>query len=134
MGSSAHVGGPTDIPMRRGTMHAIVTWDRSAGISGLSLVDMPYPHAAENDVVVRVYAAGLTPGELDWPGTWTDRAGRDRAPIVPGHEVSGVVAELGFGTTGVTLGQRVFGITDWTRNGTLAEYVAVEARNLAPLS
>ncbi len=52
---------------------------------------------------------------------------------MPGHEVSGVVAELGYGTTGLTLGQRVFGLADWTRNGTLAEYVAVEARNLAPL-
>lgn len=115
-------------------MQAIVTQDRSAGISGLSLADMPYPHAAENDVVVRVHAASFTPGELDWPGTWTDRAGRDRTPTVPGHEVSGVVVELGYGTTGLTIGQRVFGITDWARNGTLAEYVAVEARNLAPLS
>jgi NADPH:quinone reductase-like Zn-dependent oxidoreductase len=95
---------------------------------------MPYPHAAENDVIVEVHAAGFTPGELDWPGTWTDRAGRDRAPTTPGHEVSGVVAELGYGTTGLTVGQRVLGITDWCRNGTLAEYVSVEARNLAPLS
>ncbi len=52
---------------------------------------------------------------------------------MPGHEVSGVVTELGFGTTGVTVGQRVFGLADWSRNGTLAEYVAMEARNLAPL-
>lgn len=100
----------------------------------LSLVEMPYPHAAENDVIVRVHAASFTPGELDWPATWTDRAGRDRAPTIPGHEVSGVIAELGYGTTGFSVGQRVFGITDWARNGTLAEYVAVEARNLAPLS
>jgi NADPH:quinone reductase-like Zn-dependent oxidoreductase len=82
---------------------------------------------------VRVHAAGFTPGELAWEGTWTDRAGRDRTPSVPGHEVSGVVTELGYGTTGVTVGQRVFGLADWTRNGTLAEYVAIEARNLAPL-
>jgi NADPH:quinone reductase-like Zn-dependent oxidoreductase len=94
---------------------------------------MPYPHAAENDVIVRVHASGFTPGELDWPGTWSDRAGRDRTPSVPGHEVSGVVVELGFGTTSLTVGQRVFGLTDWTRNGSLAEYTAVEARNLAPL-
>ncbi|WP_165615385.1 alcohol dehydrogenase catalytic domain-containing protein, partial [Mycobacteroides chelonae] len=85
-------------------------------------------------VIVRVHAAGFTPGELDWPGTWADRSGRDRAPSIPGHEVSGVIAELGYGTTGLTVGQRVFGITDWARNGTLAEYVAVEARNLAPLA
>src|ERR687883_97550 len=54
-------------------------------------------------------------------------------PSVPGHAVSGVVADLGYGTTGLTVGQRVFGLTDWTRDGALAEYVAVEARNLAPL-
>jgi len=115
-------------------MRAIISRDRSAGVGGLVLADVPYPHAAENDVVVQVHAAGFTPGELDWPGTWTDRAGRDRTPTIPGHEVAGVVAELGYGTTGLTVGQRVFGVTDWCRNGTLAEFVAVEARNLAPLS
>ena len=115
-------------------MQAIIARDRAAGISGLSLAEVPHPHAAENDVIVRVHAAAFTPGELNWPGTWVDRAGRDRAPTIPGHELSGVVAELGYGTTGLTVGQRVFGIADWTRNGTLAEYVAVEARNLAPLS
>jgi NADPH:quinone reductase-like Zn-dependent oxidoreductase len=52
---------------------------------------------------------------------------------VPGHELSGVVVELGYGTTLLTVGQRVFGLTDWARNGSLAEYTAVEARNLAPL-
>ncbi|MGB6206699.1 NADP-dependent oxidoreductase [Mycobacterium sp.] len=115
-------------------MEAIVVRDRAAGLRGLSLAEMPYPQAAENDVIVQVHAAGLTPGELDWPATWTDRSGHDRTPTIPGHEVSGVVAELGYGTTGLTVGQRVFGITDWARNGSLAEYVAVEARNLAPLS
>src|SRR3954466_6751307 len=114
-------------------MRAITVRDRDAGVGGLALTDMPYPHAAENDVIVRVHAAGFTPGELDWPGTWADRAGRDRTPSVPGHELSGVVAELGYGTTGLTVGQRVFGLTDWARNGTLAEFTAVEARNLAPL-
>ena len=89
--------------------------------------------ASRADVIVHVYAAGFTPGELGWPGTWTDHAGRDRAPSMPGHELSGVVSELGYGTTGLTVGQRVFGLADWTRDGSLAEYTAVEARNLAPL-
>lgn len=114
-------------------MKAVRAHHRDAGPEGLTLEEAPYPHASENDVIVRVHAAGFTPGELDWPGTWTDRAGHARTPSIPGHEVSGVVAELGFGTTGVTVGQRVFGLTDWTRDGALAEYVAVEARNLAPL-
>ena len=114
-------------------MLAITVRDRTAGIDGLSLTELPYPHAAENDVIVQVHAAGFTRGELDWPATWSDRAGRDRTPSVPGHELSGVVVELGFGTTGLTVGQRVFGLIDWARDGSLAEYSAVEARNLAPL-
>ncbi|WP_284740786.1 NADP-dependent oxidoreductase [Amycolatopsis sp. RTGN1] len=115
-------------------MQAIIATDRDAGVEGLTLADLPHPHAAENDVVVRVHAAGFTPGELGWPVSWTDRAGRDRTPSVPGHELSGVVAELGYGTTGLTVGQRVFGLADWARDGSLAEYTAVEARNLAPLA
>ncbi|MFE9297759.1 NADP-dependent oxidoreductase [Streptomyces niveus] len=114
-------------------MRAITVQDRDAGVGGLALTDLPHPHAAENDVIVRVHAAGFTPGELAWAGTWTDRAGRDRTPSVPGHELSGVVTELGYGTTGLTVGQRVFGLADWSRDGSLAEYTAVEARNLAPL-
>lgn len=114
-------------------MRAITVKDRDAGVGGLTLTELPHPHAAENDVIVRVHAAGFTPGELTWPATWTDRAGRDRTPSVPGHELSGVVTGLGYGTTGLTVGQRVFGLADWARDGTLAEYTAVEARNLAPL-
>lgn len=114
-------------------MQAITVSDRDAGVAGLSLADLPYPQAADNDVIVRVHAAGFTPGELDWPHTWIDRSGHDRTPSVPGHELSGVVVELGYGTTLLTVGQRVFGLADWARNGSLAEYTAVEARNLAPL-
>lgn len=114
-------------------MRAIVATDPGAGPEALTLTDLPYPQTAENDVIVRVCAAGFTPGELSWPATWTTRTGDARTTSVPGHEVSGVVAELGYGTTGLSVGQRVFGLTDWARNGSLAEYVAVEARNLAPL-
>lgn len=114
-------------------MKAITVSDHEAGVAGLSMTELPYPQTAENDVIVRVDAAGFTRGELDWPHTWIDHAGRDRTPSVPGHELSGVVAELGYGTTGLTVGQRVFGLADWARNGSLAEYTAIDARNLAPL-
>lgn len=114
-------------------MKAVTVSDRDAGVAGLSLTELPHPVASENDVVVQVHAAGFTRGELDWPDTWTERSGRDRTPSVPGHELSGVVVELGFGTTRLTVGQRVFGLTDWARNGSLAEYAAVETRHLAPL-
>ena len=114
-------------------MQAITVSDREAGVAGLSLMDLPHPEAASNDVVVRVHAAGFIPTELDWPDTWTDRAGRDRTPSVPGHELSGVVVELGYGTTGLRVGQRGFGLADWASNGSLAEYSAACRQTLAAL-
>jgi NADPH:quinone reductase-like Zn-dependent oxidoreductase len=114
-------------------MKAIVVTDRAAGTAGMKLVERPEPQAAINDVVVQVHASGYTWDELTWPSTWTDRLGRDRTPVIPGQELAGVVSALGYGTTGLSVGQRVFGLTDSYRGGTLAEYVAVETRNLAPL-
>src|SRR3954468_24474505 len=114
-------------------MKAIVGTDQAAGTAGMTLVERPEPEAAINDVVVQVHASGFVPTELTWPSTWTDRLSRDRAPSIPGHELAGVVTAVGYGTTGLSVGQRVFGLTDWYRDGTLAERVAVEARNLAPL-
>ena len=114
-------------------MKAIVVTDQAEGTAGMKLVDRPEPRPAINDVIVEVRASGYVPTEVDWPSTWTDRAGRDRAPSILGHELAGMVTALGYGTTGLSVGQRVFGISDWHRDGTLAEYVAVEARNLAPL-
>src|SRR5690349_23000623 len=114
-------------------MKAIVVTDQAAGMAGVKLVERPEPQAAINDVVVQIHASGFTGDELTWPSTWTDRVGRDRTPSIPGHELAGVVTALGYGRTGLSVGQRVCGLTDWHRDGTLAEYVAVEARNLAPL-
>jgi NADPH:quinone reductase-like Zn-dependent oxidoreductase len=114
-------------------MKAIVVTDRAAGTAGMTLAERPEPSAAINDVVVQIHASGFVSTELAWPSTWTDRRNRDRTPSIPGHEVAGVVSAFGYGTTGLSVGQRVLGITDWHRDGTLAEYAAVEARNLAPL-
>ncbi|MFG3148814.1 NADP-dependent oxidoreductase [Streptomyces sp. NPDC048243] len=114
-------------------MKAIVVRDRTTGTAGMTLEERPEPSAAINDVIVRIHASGFVPTELEWPSTWTDRAGRDKTPSIPGHELAGVVTALGYGTTGLSVGQRVFGLADWHRDGTLAEYVAIEARNLAPL-
>jgi NADPH:quinone reductase-like Zn-dependent oxidoreductase len=114
-------------------MKAIVVTDQDAGTAGMRLVERPEPQAAINDVVVQVHASGFVPTELAWTSTWTDRRGCDRRPSIPGHELAGVVTALGYGTRGLSVGQRVLGLTDWYRDGTLAEYVGVEARNLAPL-
>src|ERR1700740_3595500 len=114
-------------------MKAVVETSQSAGLAGMKLTERPEPHAAINDVIVRIHASGFVPTEMDWPSTWVDRSNRNRTPSIPGHELAGVVTALGYGTTGLSVGQRVFGLADWHRDGTLAEYVAIEARNLAPL-
>lgn len=114
-------------------MKAIVVTDRAAGTAGMKLVERPKPCAAINDVVVEVYASGFVGTELTWPSTWTDRLNQNRSPSIPGHELAGVVTEIGYGTTGLSLGQRVFGLADWYRDGSLAEYLAMESRNLAAL-
>ena len=104
-------------------MKAIVVTDQAAGTAGMKLVERPEPQAAINDVVVQVHASGFVPTELGWPSTWADRLDRDRTPSIPGHELAGVVTTLGYGTRGLSMGQRVFGLTDWYRNGTLRYFV-----------
>src|SRR5205085_7050747 len=136
--SNGHSDAATFPPKRQMTaekiiMRAIVVTDQAAGTAGMTLVEWPEPQAAITEVVVQVPASGFTSGELTWPSTWTDRLGRDRTRSIPGQELAGVVSALGYGTTGLPVGQRVFGLTDSYRGGGLAEYVAIEARNLAPL-
>jgi D-arabinose 1-dehydrogenase-like Zn-dependent alcohol dehydrogenase len=93
-------------------MKAIVVSDQAAGIAGMKLAERPEPQAAINDVVVQIHGSGFVGTELDWPSTWADRVNRDRTPSIPGHELSGVVTPLGYGTTGLSVGQRVLGPTD----------------------
>jgi NADPH:quinone reductase-like Zn-dependent oxidoreductase len=111
-------------------MKAIRTHERT-GISGLVFEEAPEPKPMFCEVLVKVAACGITHNELDWP-IWTCRAGHRRAWVIPGHEVSGTVAALGFGTAGIAVGDEVYGLTDQLRDGAAAEYVAVEARNVAP--
>src|SRR6188472_3923403 len=101
------------------------------GIDGLSYEDAPRPQPAIGDALVEVRAASFTPTELMWPLS-TDRAGHERGWRIPAHEGSGVVVALGYGTAGVAVGDEVFGLIDGYRDGWAAEYVAIEARSLAP--
>src|SRR5215218_1933113 len=117
---------PLPTTMRCLRLHA------AGGPAELSLEEGPVPSPGTGDVLVRVHGASYTPGELEWPSTWVDRSGHDRLPVIPGHEVSGVVVALGWGAAGVAVGDEVFGLTDWYRDGSFAEYMAVEARNLGP--
>src|SRR3954452_8102836 len=113
------------------SMYALRLHDRN-GPESIVYEQAPAPSAGIGDVLVRVHAASFTPTELSWPSTWVDRNGHDRRPVIPGHEVSGVIEALGYGASGLRIGEAVYGITDWYRDGVAAELVAVEARNLAP--
>jgi len=90
------------------------------GTSGLVYEEVPDAKPGLGDVLVKVTAVGITHNELDWP-LWTCRAGHRRASIIPGHEMSGVVAALGYGTAGLAVGDEVFGLADPLRDGAAAE-------------
>jgi NADPH:quinone reductase-like Zn-dependent oxidoreductase len=112
------------------TMKAIRT-SAPVGVEGLVYEDAPDPEPAIGDVLVKVHACGFTASELFWP-LYTDRAGHDRTPLIPGHEFSGVVVGLGYGTAGVAVGDEVYGLIDGYRDGAAAELIAIEARDVAP--
>src|SRR3954467_9277909 len=112
-------------------MAALLARQQDQAPERMSVEERSRPEPGIGDVLIQVEAASFTPTELEWPSTWVDHSGGDRRPVIPGHEVSGTVVGLGYGTTGFGVGDEVFGLTDWYRDGSLAEFVAVEARNLA---
>ncbi len=94
----------------------------------------PRPEPAPGEALVRVRAASITPDELTWAETWADARGpegRDRTPIIPSHELSGVVSDLGPGAVGVGPGDEVYGLVPFNTDGAAAEFVTVRADLLA---
>ncbi|MFJ3473431.1 NADP-dependent oxidoreductase [Microbacterium maritypicum] len=89
----------------------------------------PRPRAAAGEIVVAVGAAAITFAELSWPETW-EADGVDRTPTIPSHEFAGVVAEVGEGVTGLSIGDSVFGLVPFNRDGAAAEYVAVPVSDI----
>jgi NADPH:quinone reductase-like Zn-dependent oxidoreductase len=112
-------------------MAALLAREQDQAPERMMVEERSRPEPRIGDVLIQVEAGSFTPTELQWPSTWVDRSGRDRRPVIPGHEVSGTVVALGYGTTRLGVGDEVFGLTDWYRDGSLAEFAAVEARNLA---
>ncbi len=103
------------------------------GPSLLRYEEAPRPILEPDDALVRVYASGITPTELNWDETYKTCDGADRMPSIPGHELSGVVqAVADDANAAVRVGEAVYGLTSFCRNGTDAEYVAVHAADLAP--
>jgi len=103
------------------------------GPEALSCDDVPVPEPGEGEVLVAVCAAGVTPAELTWMPTWTTPSGVPRPfPIIPGHEFSGVIQRLGPGAGNFAIGDAVFGMNDWFRNGAQAEYAVARTLDIAP--
>ncbi len=84
----------------------------------------PRPRIKADQVLVRVHAAAITPTELSWPRDIT-------RPTIPSHEMSGVVAEVGAEVDRLKVGDAVYGLPAFARDGAAAEYVAVYPDEIA---
>jgi len=102
------------------TMHAVYAYGSDP--TTLSYETLPRPTPGPGQVLVAVHAAAITAGELTWPDTW---------PVIPAHDVSGVVAAVGAQVVDLHVGDEVFGLIGFDRNGAAAEYVTVPATDLA---
>jgi NADPH:quinone reductase-like Zn-dependent oxidoreductase len=102
------------------------------GPEQLFFEDAPTPEPGPDEVRIRVYAAGLTPTELKWDETYRWSDGRPRIPSIPGHDVSGTIDAVGARVTDLAVGDAVFGLIDFPRDGSAAEFVTAPAATLAP--
>jgi NADPH:quinone reductase-like Zn-dependent oxidoreductase len=106
------------------TMQALVAYERG-GPEQLRIERVARPDPGPGEVLVEVHAAAITFAELGWPESWTHR------PMIPSHEMSGVVVQCGRGVTDFFDGDQVFGLIRFDRYGAAAEFVTVPAGDLA---
>ena len=98
----------------------------------LAYEDAPKPALQPGDALVRVIATSITKTELTWDETYRDCDGRPRIPTIPGHEFAGIVDALAPEAAGVRVGDAVYGLSSFCRNGSAAEFIAIRAADLAP--
>jgi NADPH:quinone reductase-like Zn-dependent oxidoreductase len=96
----------------------------SPGVDGLAVEEVDAPRARSGEAVVEVHAAAITRDELEWP--------LDRLPAIPSYELSGVIAAVADDVDSVAVGEAVYALTEFDRDGVAAGYAAVPARLLAP--
>ena len=102
------------------------------GPEAFNYEDAPQPRPGAGEVLVRVHGAGVIPTELSWLPTWTTPTGEPRMfPIILGHEFSGEIAALGAEVRDVSVGDLVYGLNDWYRNGASAEYCVARVADIA---
>ncbi len=105
------------------TMHAI-RLHAPGGPEALAFEEVETPRPGEVEALVRVHAAAITRDELEWPV--------DRLPAIPSYELSGVVSAVAPNVDAVAIGEAVYALTGFDRDGAAAEYIAVRANVLAP--
>ena len=115
----------------QGWMNAIRVHSRG-GPQALVYETVPRPTLGASEALVRVHAAAITPTEFTWNSTFATAEGKDRLPSIPSFEVSGTVAALAPDVKGLVVGEAVYGLLNFWRNGAAAEYVAARAADLAP--
>lgn len=94
--------------------------------------DVEQPHVGAGEILLKVHAIGISPQELEWTPTWKTADGQERAkPIILGHEISGAVVALGAGVTAFHVGDGVYGLSSYLRNGAQAEYTIVTPAEIA---
>jgi NADPH:quinone reductase-like Zn-dependent oxidoreductase len=111
-------------------MPRAVRFDRYGDVDVLNVVDVERPVPGPRQVLVRVKAAGMNPGEASirkgllaeqWPATF---------PSGEGSDFAGVVEEVGPDVEGVQVGDEVIGWTD--QRASHAEFVVAPAEHLTP--
>jgi NADPH:quinone reductase-like Zn-dependent oxidoreductase len=111
-------------------MPKAVRFEQYGGIDVLNVVEVPRPVPGEGEVLVRVRAAGINPGEAAirsgvlhsrWPATF---------PSGEGSDLAGTIEEVGSGVTSVLVGDEGLGFTD--NRASHAEYVLVDATDVIP--
>lgn len=112
-------------------MKAMVVNDEKKGPLLLETV-LPEPQPAAGQLLVCVYAAGVTPTELLWSPTTRTKQGEPRTRAVPAHEFSGVIAAVGKGAGAFNVGENVYGMNDWFADGAAAEFCLTQPQNIAP--
>jgi NADPH:quinone reductase-like Zn-dependent oxidoreductase len=103
----------------------------SAGLPVLVEEIVPKPRPGRGELLVRVYAAGVTSKELLWYPTTHNKNGERRSRAVPGHEFSGVIAAVGENATGFDIGDEIYGMNDWFADGAMAEYCITQPTSIA---
>ncbi len=102
------------------------------GPEALHYEDAPVPEVGASEVLVEVHAAAVTPGELAWDETWQSADGADRTPVIPSHEFSGVIAQVGGDVSSLTPGSQVYGLIDFNHDGAAAEFVSLPQEAVVP--